>query len=86
MQYPEMQTGQDGVALTRCEGNGILGRKLELRFSMGTYNSRVETKGVNEGYVRIMSIQLIEKYYSEVEKLRKFGGSSMNPCLRGAFQ
>jgi len=33
-----------------------------------------------------MSIQLIEKYYSEVEKLRKFGGSSNESVLRGAFQ
>jgi hypothetical protein len=33
-----------------------------------------------------MSIQLINKYYSEIEKLRKFGGSSNESVLRGAFQ
>lgn len=33
-----------------------------------------------------MSIQLINKYYSEIEKLRKFRGSSNESVLRGAFQ
>jgi hypothetical protein len=33
-----------------------------------------------------MSVQLIHKYYDEIGKLRKFGGSSNESVLRGAFQ
>jgi predicted helicase len=32
-----------------------------------------------------MSIQLIQRYYDEINKLRKFGGSSNESVLRGAF-
>ncbi|NLH17858.1 MAG: hypothetical protein GX455_14875 [Phycisphaerae bacterium] len=33
-----------------------------------------------------MSVQLIQKYYEEIEKLRKYGGSSNESVLRWAFQ
>jgi hypothetical protein len=32
-----------------------------------------------------MSIHLINKYYSEVEKIKRFGGSSKETAVRNAF-
>jgi hypothetical protein len=33
-----------------------------------------------------MSLQLIEKYHSEVEKLRKYGGSTNESTVKVAFR